>query len=60
MTGRKRQVSTAVRGASLPFGTDKQYIYNLSTKGLPAGTWLLRVTADLLPGFDAQVLVSWK
>jgi hypothetical protein len=39
---------------------DQQYIYNLSTKGMPAGTYLLRVTVDGYPGFHSDVLVGWK
>ena len=39
---------------------DDQYIYNLSTKGMATGTWMLRVTADGWPGFEALVQIGLR
>jgi len=38
----------------------EQYIYNLSTKGMDTGTWMLRVTADGWPGFEATVMIGLR
>jgi hypothetical protein len=39
---------------------DGQYIYNLSTKGMPTGTWLLRVTVDGWPEFEETVQIGLR
>jgi len=39
---------------------EQQYIYNLSTKGMATGTWMLRVTADGWPGFEATVMIGLR
>ena len=39
---------------------DGQYIYNLSTKGMDTGTWLLRVTVDGWPAFEETVQIGLR
>jgi hypothetical protein len=53
------QTCTANSGDTFRYDTTaKQYIFNLSTKGMSAGTWSLR--ADLGDGVDHTVKVSLK
>ncbi len=39
---------------------DGQYIYNLSTKGMATGTWLLRVTVEGWPEFEETVQIGLR
>ncbi len=37
-----------------------QYTYNMSTKGLGAGSYQLRVTVDGWPGFEPTVVIGLR